>query len=225
MNNNYKWKGITFNSKGIIIDKTPTISKGKKDIDTITIPGRNGFLTIDKGTYQPFVVSLECHAKGSANYDEIKAFLDGYGTLSFDGSREYTAVIQNAIEFSKALQFKRFPIEFLVNPIAEDITPTTYTVLASGNTLTITDANAPMYPTLQITISGQTSFIINGYSFSLSTAGTYTLDCKNMVIIDSNNNNAANIMDGDFPVLDNSNTITYDGNVTSFQIVYKKAYL
>lgn len=219
------WKGVDLKSYGIIVDKTPTISKGKKNIDTLTIPGRNGFLTIDKGTYQPFVVSLECHARESANYDNIKALLDGYGTLSFDGLREYTAVIQNAIEFSKALQFKRFPIEFLVNPIAEDITPTTYTVASSGSTLTITGANAPMYPILEITISGQTSFVVNGYSFSLSTAGTYTLDCKNMVIIDSNDDNAANIMDGDFPVLDSSNTITYDGNVTSFQIIYKKAYL
>lgn len=225
MNNNYKWKGITFNSKGIIIDKTPTISKGKKDIETITIPGRNGFLAIDKGTYQPFVVSLECHAKETANFDTIKTFLDGYGTLSFDGLREYTAVIQNAIEFSKALQFKRFPIEFLVNPIAEDITPTTYTVTSSGSTLTITDSNAPIYPKIELTISGQTSFVVNGYSFSLSTAGTYTLDCKNMVIIDSNDDNAASIMDGDFPILGNSNTITYVGNVTSFQIIYKKAYL
>lgn len=219
------WKGIDLKSYGIIIEKTPALSKGKKNIDTLTIPGRNGFLTIDKGTYQPFVVSLECHARENANYDNIKALLDGYGTLSFDGLREYTAVIQNAIEFSKALQFKRFPIEFLVNPISEDVISTTYTVLSSGSTLTITGANAPMYPILEITISGQTSFIVNGYSFSLSTAGTYTLDCKNMVIIDSNDDNAANIMDGNFPVLGNSNTITYDGNVTSFKIIYKKAYL
>lgn len=219
------WKGIDLKSYGIIVDKTPTISKGKKNIDTITIPGRNGFLTIDKGTYQPFIVSLECHARESANYDNIKAFLDGYGTLSFDGERQYTAVIQNAIEFSKALQFKRFPIEFLVNPISEDILATTYTVASSGSTLTITGSNAPIYPTIELTISGQTSFIINGYSFNLSTAGTYTLDCKNMVIVDNNDDNAASIMDGDFPVLGSSNTITYDGTVSSFKIIYRKAYL
>lgn len=219
------WKGTDLRTYGIIVEKIPKISKGKKNIDTITIPGRNGFLTIDKGTYQPFVVSLECHAKESAYYDDIKTFLDGYGTLSFDGLREYTAVIQNAIEFSKALQFKRFPIEFLVNPISEDIVATTYTVASSGSTLTIPGANAPMYPILEITISGQTSFVVNGYSFNLSTAGTYTLDCKNMVIVDNDDDNAASIMDGDFPVLGNSNTITYDGNVTSFIIIYKKAYL
>ena len=82
-----------------------------------------------------------------------------------------------------------------------------------------------MYPTLEITISGQTSFIVNGYSFSLSTAGTYTLDCKNMVIVDNDDDNAASIMDGDFPVLGSSNAISYDGSVTSFKIIYKKAYL
>ena len=219
------WKGIDLKTYGIIVDKTPTISKGKKNIDTITIPNRNGFLTVDKGTYQPFIVSLECHARESANYDNIKSFLDGYGTLSFDGERQYTAVIQNAIEFSKALQFKRFPIEFLVNPISEDIVATTYTVASSGSTLTITGSNAPIYPTIELTISGQTSFVVNGYSFNLSTAGTYTLDCKNMVIVDNDDDNAASIMDGDFPVLGSSNTITYDGNVSSFKIIYKKAYL
>ena len=85
-----KWNNIDFKDKGIVVEKTPTISKGKKNIDTYTIEGRNGFLSIDRGTYQPFSLSIECHAKESANFDEIKAFLDGYGTLSFDGEREYT---------------------------------------------------------------------------------------------------------------------------------------
>ena len=120
-----KWKNVDLSTKGIVVEKTPTISKGNKKIDIFEIEGRSGFLSIDKGTYEPFSIKLECHAKETANFDEIKAFLDGYGTLSFNNDREYTAVINNAIPFEKVLMFKSFVISFMVNPIAHDITPTT----------------------------------------------------------------------------------------------------
>ena len=77
-----KWNNIDFSTKGIVVEKTPTISKGKKRIDIYEVDGRNGFLSIDKGTYEPFSLQVECHAKETANFDEIKAFLDGYGTLN-----------------------------------------------------------------------------------------------------------------------------------------------
>ena len=219
-----KWNGIDFKNKGIIVEKTPTISKGKKDIETYSIQGRNGFLSIDRGTYQPFSLQIECHAKESANFDEIKAFLDGYGTLSFDNEREYTAIVNNAIPFEKVQMFKSFAVSFMVNPIAHDITPTTLTIT---DDFTISGATAKMYPTLTlVAAAGGADININGVEFTTSNeeATTYVLDCENKVIT-KNGVNASNEMSGDFPYFTNG-TNTYEGTgVTSLSASYKKAYL
>ena len=219
-----KWNNIDFSTKGIVVEKTPTISKGKKDIETYTIEGRNGFLSIDRGTYQPFSLQVECHAKETANFDEIKAFLDGYGTLSFDGIREYTAIVNTAIPFEKVQMFKSFAVQFMVNPIAHDITPTT---LSITDDFTISGATAKMYPMLTLeATAGGADVLINGVEFTTSNedAATYILDCENKVIT-KNGVNAASEMSGDFPYFKNGEN-TYEGTgVTSLSASYKKAYL
>lgn len=219
-----KWKNIDFSAKGIIVEKTPTISKGKKRIDTYTIDGRNGFLSIDKGTYEPFSLSVECHAKESANFDEIKTFLDGYGTLTFDNEREYTAIINNAIPFEKIQMFKSFIVQYMVNPISYDINATSIDLLE--NSTFVLGGTYKTNPVLEITATGDVEVTINNKSFTLNDAdGTYILDCENKVIT-KNNINASNIMLGDFPSFEiGENNISIEGNITTLNATYKKAYL
>lgn len=224
-----KWKNIDFSTKGIIVEKTPTISKGKKNIETYTIDGRSGFLSIDRGTYQPFSLQVECHASEDANFDEIKAFLDGYGTLSFDNEREYTAIVNNAIPFEKVQMFRSFAVQFMVNPIAYDITPTTINLLTGLNEydeFVISGSTYYIEPTLTIECTGDIEITINNKTFSLEGAdGTYILDCKNKVIT-KNDINVANIMSGDFPIFkEGTNKVTTTGTITAFSASYKKAYI
>ena len=224
-----KWNNIDFKDKGIIVEKTPTISKGKKDIVTYTIDGRSGFLSVDKGTYQPFSVQVQCHAKETANFDDIKAFLDGYGTLTFDNQREYTAVVNNAIPFEKVQMFKSFAVQFMVNPIAYDINATTInllTGLTQQGEFTITGATYEIEPTITIECSGDVEITINNKTFTLEdTDGTYILDCKNKVITKSGAN-ASSIMSGDFPTFKNgTNVVEKTGTITTFSANYKKAYI
>lgn len=222
-----KFNNVDFSTKGIVVEKTPTLSKANKKIDIYEIDGRNGFLSIDRNTYEPFSVSIECHAKETANFDEIKAFLDGYGTLTFDNQREYTAVVQNAIPFEKVQMFKSFVVELMVNPIAHDISATSVNMLTlQDNKLNITGATYIMYPTLTITASGDVTITINNRSFTLNDAnGTYILDCENKVIT-KNDVNASNIMLGDFPYFDiGENVVSTTGTISAFSASYKKAYL
>lgn len=226
------WNNIDFASKGIIAERVPTIAKGKKNITTYQVEGRDGFLAVDSGTYQPWVLTIPCHfATNTADFDEIKAFLDGFGTLSFDGVREYTAIVDAQIDFEKVKQanFRRFPVQFLVNPIAEKITATTESISSSPYTLTIADATAEMRPTLTIEGSGDCSFTFNNSTFYLNDLDntlTYTLDCKNKVITDNNGNNCASQMLYDFPTLKpGNNTIEYTGTVSAFSVTYKEAFL
>lgn len=225
-----KWKGIELSTKGIIVEKTPSIIKGKKRFEKYEIEGRNGVLVIDKGTYDSFVVTLECHFDISRySIEEIKEFLDGYGALSFDGKKEYTAIIQNQIEFEKVSMFRKFPIQFLVNPICTDINSTLLEVESNNYEINIEEATANMYPLLTIKGSGDVSFTFNNktfYLYELNQDNTYYLDCENKVIYDTNNVNCSRLMRYDFPYLKpKKNTISYTGTITLFQIEYKKAYI
>jgi len=221
------WNNIDLRKKGIIVEKTPTISKGKKRIDTYTIEGRDGFVSIDSGNYDPFVVSVECHFDPmKTNLDEIKTFLDGYGVVSFDGKREYTAIIQNSIPFEKVARFRSFLIQFLCNPIAYEISSETVKVDSSSFSFNISEANYKMYPIIKITGTGNIDITINNKTFKLlDISGECLLDCENQVIT-QNSINISNKMLYNFPSLaPGKNIINYSGNVTEFTITYRKAYL
>lgn len=218
-----KWNNIDFSSMGIVVEKTPKISKGQKRIETYSVAGRNGFLSIDKGTYEPFSLQVECHAKETANFDDIKAFLDGYGTLSFDGEREYTAIVNNAIPFEKVQMFKSFVVSFMVNPISHDITATNINI--TSDTFNV-GGNYETYPILTIVATGDIEVTINNSTFAIEGAdGTYILDCDKKIIT-KNGLNAANVMSGEFPkFVVGENTIDTTGTITSISASYKNAYL
>lgn len=223
------WNGINLRDKGIIVENSPTISKGKKRVKTYEVEGRNGVLIIDKGTYESFVCTLDCHFNTDTNsIDSIKEFLDGVGTLSFDGIREYEAILQNQIDFEKVQNFRKFPVQFLVNPIARDIQETEIEITDSRTELNI-ESTANVYPIIELKGTGNVTITFNNktfYLYDLDPELTYTLDCDAKVIINSNGLNCSNQMKYDFPYLQkNTNIITYSGFIDEFIIIYKKAYL
>lgn len=226
MNDNYKWNGTTFNSKNIIIEKVPVIPRAKHEYTTYDIPGRNGFLTIDDKTYDAIPFQLECHFKEGANINEIRAFLDGYGTLQVDNEKVYTGYISNQIDFEKIVNFRKFLIQFMLQPVARAINETTTTLTTGLNkTLTINDMYANTEPTFEITASGNISVEWNDKSFNIYNAdGTYILDC-NAKVITKSGVNASGSMSGEFPTLKPSNTYSTTGTITSFKVKYYKPYL
>ena len=226
MNDNYKWNGITFNSKGIIIEKVPVIPRAKHEYTTYDIPGRNGFLTIDDKTYEGIPFELECHFKDNVNINEIRAFLDGYGTLQVDNEKVYTGYISNQIDFEKIVNFRKFLIQFMLQPVARALNETTTTLTTGLNkTLTINDMYTNTEPTFEITASGNISVEWNEKSFNIYNAnGTYILDC-NAKVITKNDVNASSSMSGEFPTLKPSNTYSTTGTISSFKVKYYKPYL
>lgn len=224
----FYWKNESSTSKGVVVETTPSISKAKKRFDYIDIPSRNGNLVVDRGTYDTFNVKVECHFdEDKANRDEVVSWLDGYGKLSFDNEREYDAVIINAVKLEKiAYSFKKFLIQFECQPIAKSKVETEETIISNPQTVTITEATAKMYPTIEITGSGDLTVTINNETFNIKGAdGTFILDCE-LKEITKDGNNASHYMKYDFPTLNNgSNEISYTGTITNFKISYKKAYL
>ena len=225
MNNNYKWKGTSFNSKGIIIESTPIPSIPTHSFTEYTILGRDGYLAIDNKTYDPITLSLECHLNtDNVNMNEIRAWLDGYGELQIDSERVYTGYISNAIEFEKIVNFRKFIIQFRLQPIAKATTKTTITATSMASFTS--DTYTKSYPKITITASGDITFKINGIGFSLYDAdGTYVLDCEAKVIT-KNSVNQSSIMSGEFPYITNgTNTITKNGTISAITIEYYKTFI
>lgn len=223
------WNGTNLRTKGIVVEKIPQITKAKRRFKTYDVAGRNGVLILDQGTYEPFVLSLECHFnQDDYQINTIKEFLDGYGTLSLDGTTNYEALIQNNIDFEAVQQFRKFVIEFLVNPIAEDIASTEVSVTSSPFTLT-NNSTTNTYPIITLKGSGDLTITFNNktfYLYDLDSSKTYTIDSKAKNIVDNNGTNCANLMKYDFPYLiKGQNTINYTGTITSFKITYKNTYI
>lgn len=225
----FYWKNISSDEMGIVVSKTPTISKGKRNIEKISIPGRSGFLTFDHGTYESFIISVECHFnKGTTSQDELLAWLDGLGKLSLDNVRQWDAVIINSISLEKVIGlYRSFLIQFECQPIAEAISENIFVVSTSPATLNITGATAQMEPILEITGTGDVQVSINNKTFYLyGIEGKYILDSKWKVITNSNGLNASSKMLYEFPVLNPGiNEIEYLGNITEFKIKYHPSYV
>ena len=225
----FYWKNISSDEMGIVVSKTPAISKGKRNIEKISIPGRSGFLTFDHGTYESFIISVECHFnKGVTSQDELLAWLDGFEKLSFDNVRQWDAVIVNSISLEKVIGlYRSFLIQFECQPISESIAEYTYIVSSNPDSLNISGATAQMEPILEITGSGDFQVSINNKTISLyGIDGKYILDSKWKVITDSGGLNASNKMLYEFPVLiPGINEIEYLGNISEFKIRYRLSYV
>lgn len=226
MNDNYKWKGTTFNSMGIIIEKTPIPDKPKHSYNQYTIPGRNGYLAIDNKTYDPLLLSLECHFDTNkvADINELRAWLDGYGELQINDERVYTGYISNAIPFEKITHFRKFIIQFTLQPLAKAVESTTVNVLSINSFDSDTYTNA--YPIITITGTGDISFSINNINFTIYEAnGTYILDCEAKVITKNGINQSMN-MSGNFPyIVNGSNSVVKSGNITAVSIEYNQTFI
>lgn len=223
MNENYKWNGISFNSKGVIIEETPIIPKPKRSFTQYTIPGRSGYLAIDNKTYDAIPFTLKCHYR-NGNREDISSWLDGYGRLQIDNEKEYIGYISNSIPFEKVARFRKFQVQFMLQPIGRAVTPTIVNMTSTGvfESDTYTDA----YPIITLTGTGNITIGLNGIQFTIYEAdGTYILDSEAKVIT-KNGINASNSMSGDFPkVINGNNALTVTGDVTALTIEYKKSYL
>ena len=171
------------------------------------------------------MLSLECHLDtNKVDMNEIREWLDGYGELQIDDERVYTGFISNAISFDKITHFRKFIIQFTLQPLAKAVTPTTIDALNIESLSSDTYTKA--YPKITITGTGDISLGINNVNFTIYDAdGTYVLDCEAKVITKNGINQSMN-MSGDFPyIVNGTNSIIKSGTITALTIEYSKTFI
>lgn len=222
------YNGINSKDMGVILKKLPPITKPKKRIEIVQVPGRNGTLHIDENCYEPINISLECTLKKNINVRDITKWLIEFGTITFSDELDkyYNATITNSIPLERVFRlYREFIIQLELQPIAQSNQEYVYNCNNTNeNTLKI-DSSAEMYPYIKLTGTGEVKLTIN------NKICTVTIDDE-YIELDSELQNAYkgvknknDKMNGEFPILiPGNNKIQITGNAT-MQIKYRKAYI
>lgn len=222
------YNGISSKDMGVILKKLPPITKPKKRIEIVQVPGRNGTLHIDENCYEPINISLECTLKKNINVRDITKWLIEFGTITFSDELDkyYNATITNSIPLERVFRlYREFIIQLELQPIAQSTQEYIYNCNNTNvNTLKI-DSSAEMYPYIKLTGTGEVKLTIN------NKICTVTIDDE-YIELDSELQNAYkgvknknDKMNGEFPILiPGNNKIQITGNA-AMQIKYRKAYI
>ena len=226
----FKFKGKDSRDFGILISSAPQQTKPERRVEHITIPGRNGELTQDEDTYEPYTISLQCSTRGSDRLDEIVAWLNGAGnlTLSTEPDKVYQASIYNKILISDVIYlYNSFLLQFRVQPFK-------YSVNAFNDALELTaptkiKGKGTEYAEPIITVhgSGTITLSINGKDFPLySVDGSITIDSEMMEVFKGNTNQNSKYGAVEFPRLEvRENEISWTGDVEKVEIHPKWRWL
>lgn len=222
-------ESFTFNnvyseSLDIIVKEMPLVPRAQKNIESISVNGRNGALHIDNKNYLPINYTIDCISKNKDKVDEINSKLIGTHqlTLSKYPGRYWNATIKNQITFAKYLTyFNEFPLQFELDPIAYSIEETTETL--ESNASILVEGNVETYPI--ITISGVGSVIINGYTLIVNESDI-TIDCNLMQCYMHNISKNDMVELDEFPKLKvGINDVVLGEGIEKVVIKYRKGWL
>ena len=213
------FKDIDSRELGLFMERCPEKISPKRRDEAFTVPGRHGNLTTTDGAFDSYIRSAEFIVKDEKRLDEICAHFKGSGWLIFSNEpdRKYKARVANQIEFSHVIRhFKRFVVEFEVQPFGYDVFEQTITKTAPFSLFNIGTFEAE--PIITIFGNGNITLYVNNKSI-------YLKEITDKIIIDSEMKNAYNNsvslnykMSGDFPVLSlGENNISWTGNVTKLE--------
>ena len=214
------FNNISSQDMGILVNELPPITKASRDINKIVIPGRDGFLTEDLGTYGGTVKPCECTILDIDMIDQVLAWLDGSGETIFSNQldRKYQACIINQIPFNRIIRkWYKFIVIFDCQPFAKMLENSIITMVAQG---TIYNGGThKSKPVIKVYGSGTIGLYINNNLVTLSdvlgyvTIDSQIMDCYKDSVLKNNQ------MSGEFPVLEvGQNIISWTGAVTKLEI-------
>lgn len=219
----FHFKGKDSRDFGILISAAPEKVRAERRVEQVTIPGRSGELTMDEGTYAPYVLSVECSTRGSENLDEILAWLDGAGELILctEPDKVFRASIYNKISVADMIYlYNSFLLQFRVQPFK-------YSVNAAGDALELTAPttirnSGTVYSEPLITVygSGDITLNINGNPYPLRNVdGNITIDSEMMEVFKGSTNQNSKYGGAEFPRFEvGQNEIRWTGNVSKIKI-------
>ena len=226
----FRFKGKSSEEYGILLASAPQRTRPTRRVKEITIPGRDGVLTEDEGTYEAYTISVECSTRGTERIEEIIEWLTGHGDLIFstEPDRIYKASIYNKISFADMIYlYNSFLLQFKVQPFK-------YNAYPEGDLLELTAASTIVNhgtfysrPTITVYGSGNITLTVNELEIMLNSVnGSITIDSEMMEVFKGTENQNNKYDAVDFPVLAiGENLISWTGNVEKVEIIPKWRWL
>ena len=236
--NEMTFGGISSTTYSVIVAGYGEYGAPRRVVESYSIPGRNGNVTIDQGHYEnitikyDIVVHATSHATFKSTVDAYRNAIvsqlgyqrltDTYHTGEYRMAR-YAGGFDNEPTFHGSSAV--FTIEFDCKPQRFLTTGETATAVTSGSSIT----NATKFasePLIEIT--GDGTLYIGDYSLVLDAGASNPvhIDCELMEAYEINSsdeivnrNNLVTYQDGTFPRIEpGANLVTYSGNITAVKI-------
>ena len=199
------------------LDKPTMLGQAARDVSIVSVPGRNGALTIDNGRWTEFTESYTIHG-ALADVESFRADLAALKGAEAELTDTFDTTHLRLGRFISAFSLSRSDpssctatVNFLCRPERFLRTAWTYTAVSTGATLT-NPTKFTAKPNIKgtgsgtITIGGKT-MTITGYS------GNWLIDCDTRDVTSQDGlTNLNQYASGDFPEIPSgSNTITITG--------------
>ena len=235
--NYFEFNGHRSDEFGIRIQKKNVYSAPKRDITLISIPGRNGDLIASNNRYQNVVLSYTCYVPAksiqelSNKVTLIKNWLyrdiDSYHYLtdSYDENFKRLALFNNKLDISDEVsKIGKFVIQFSCKPQRYDksgLELTVYNQLAG----IVNPYSMSSKPYIKVKGSGEGRLIVSNSSgnkiWILSDIDEYIeIDSEEMNCFKGTELKNSQVSGEGFPELtEGLNTISFEGNITSIEII------
>lgn len=214
------WNDFNTKENGILIEQLNIPPKPEERKDLITIEGRDGYLTINRGAYNSITYEVQLNLRHRYDTSDIKRHFKGSGKLLLSCCPEatYNATIVNSYEFERVMGERRIcVITFELQPLAyiNDVS----TIEVTTDTTLVNYYNVNAYPRMRVYGNGNGNVYINGKTIQLTSINGYVdLDSELEICYKGSSSKNHNMV-GDFPVLvEGNNTITFDGNISKIHI-------
>ena len=218
----FVYDGFRSDTAGLLVERKNTLSLPARDVEKIHVPGRNGDVLIDHGSYQNALVSYDCAARNIAALEGLRAALTsgaGYRLLTDSyGPWQRLALFATVLDIDELIMQRayRFTLTFDCKPQrwadrAQAVT--------GGSSVTVARpaACARGDPRIEITGTGSVTLTMPQGSLPLGTlTGSAVVDSEAMIAYRNNTNGTRTAIDLPFwPRLTApSTTITATGSVT-----------
>lgn len=225
------FNGVTSDSIGVIVERYPNRVIPERIVETIRVPGRNGYLTRTEGfsnVTQDYDIYVSAAAVGLPSAAaSMTAWLlapEGYQRLedSYNPGIYRMGRLTNPQDLRNFFnKFGRCTLSFDCMPqrwLTSGEVTTTYT---SGTTIDNPTAFEAL-PLIEITGSGDIEISLGGYTVQIAgLTGAISLDCEAQNAYDgsTNLNSQITLVNGAFPRLNpGANTLAFSGTVSGIDI-------
>lgn len=238
MNEKLTFGGVSSDTYKVYISGESVYNAPARDVNMVTVPGRNGTISIDNGRFENIEVTYPAFCWGSdqaAFADRVSDFrnalmaLRGYQRLTDDfHPGEYRmGIFREAFEVTPTIYNTagEFEVVFDCKPQRWLTSGETAVAVSSGSTITnpTSFASEPL-----IKITGDGTLYVGEYSLVIDAGASnpvyidcelmeaYEIDSQNYVV---NRNSLVTYQAGTFPrIVPGANLVTYSGNITAVEI-------